>query len=507
MAEMEESPSKKRKLGSPEPPKNISDEASRLALGEKLNGTEEHQVPLQNDGSGLSNIDIPSAAKEDPPLSKSQLKKRRRQEQWEAAKEFRKDKRRDKRHEKQARKAQERAELQEKIAKGEIEVPKISSEELKRRRPVQVPVTLIIDCDFDELMTEKELISLGAQLTRCYSDNRHSKHRAHMVVSSWNGALRTRFETVLTNHHKSWKGVTFTEKNFVDAGKDMDVVMRGQNGGLLVGAFAPHEADKPVKSNGDEPKKENDAEALPLEVNLYPGQLSAPEESMDVDSVRKLSKSDQPCAEESKEVFTGESTVEKVPKVDGPVTGEPKEESKFEQLPHAPDAKPDPTATVPTPASEPGSSERSKVETTTAHEPSIVYLTSDSPHTLDRLSPYTSYIIGGIVDKNRHKNLCYKRACERGIPTAKLPIGEYMTMQSRSVLATNHVVEIMLKWLDTGDWGEAFLSVIPKRKEARLRVKREGGEEGKVEESGENGKVEESEDEEDDGEIPLEDRE
>ena len=108
--------------------------------------------------------------------------------------------------------------------------------------------------------------------------------------------------------------------------------------------------------------------------------------------------------------------------------------------------------------------------------PSIVYLTSDSPHTLDRLSPNTSYIIGGLVDKNRHKGICYKRACERGIPTAKLPIGEYMTMQSRSVLAINHVVEIMLKWLETGDWGEAFLSVIPKRKEAKLKANKTEGE-------------------------------
>jgi tRNA (guanine9-N1)-methyltransferase len=121
--------------------------------------------------------------------------------------------------------------------------------------------------------------------------------------------------------------------------------------------------------------------------------------------------------------------------------------------------------------------------------PSIVYLTSDSPHTLERLSPNTSYIIGGIVDKNRHKGLCYKRACERGIPTAKLPIGEYMTMQSRTVLAVNHVVEIMLKWLVTGDWGEAFLSVIPKRKEAKLKVKKGEGNQGEEEESDEEGEA------------------
>ncbi|KAB5518208.1 guanine-1-methyltransferase-domain-containing protein [Coniochaeta sp. 2T2.1] len=100
---------------------------------------------------------------------------------------------------------------------------------------------------------------------------------------------------------------------------------------------------------------------------------------------------------------------------------------------------------------------------------SIVYLTSDSPYTLETLEPNTSYVIGGIVDRNREKGLCYKKAVERKVRTAKLPIGEYMAMQSRFVLTTNQVVEIMAKWLECGDWGEAFLHVIPQRKGGVLK--------------------------------------
>jgi tRNA (guanine9-N1)-methyltransferase len=249
-----------------------------------------------------------------------------------------------------------------------------------------------MDCDFNELMTEKEIISMGAQLTRCYSDNRTNPYRANLAISSWGGTLKTRFETVLANTHHGWKGVRFTEKDFVGAAEDLDEVMKGPNGGKLVGALAG-EGEGTAGTKGTVPSTE------------------APPES-DVESA--------------------------IPGSDIPNTKDVLEKD-----------------TAPT------------------SKPSIVYLTSDSPNTLDRLQPNTSYIIGGIVDKNRHKGICYKRACERGIATARLPIGEYMTMQSRSVLTINHVVEIMLKWLVTGDWGESFLSVIPKRKEAKLRVKEE----------------------------------
>jgi len=383
MADLEERPSKIRKL-------NFSENA-----GENEPSTnpaamlKDDQEQSSSPSDPLAGIAAPERTNVTPPLSKSQQKKLKKKEEWAAGKDYRRAKRKEQHKAKVARKAEERKELQEKIASGEIDPAKLPGAEVKRtrpRRPIQIPVSFIIDCDFDEYMTEKEIVSLSAQLTRCYSDNKSNPYRAHLAMSSWGGNLKTRFETVLASAHRSWKGVRYIDSDFVGAAAELDRIMSGPDGGKIVGALAG----------------------------------------------------------------VGQGTSEfalETPAV--PATHAIDDETPTE-------ANPEITA-----------------ELLANLEPSIVYLSSDSPNTLERLSPNTSYIVGGIVDKNRHKGLCYKRACERGIATAKLPIGEYMTMQSRTVLTVNHVVEIMLKWLETGDWGDAFLAVIPKRKEARLKVKKE----------------------------------
>ena len=70
----------------------------------------------------------------------------------------------------------------------------------------------------------------------------------------------------------------------------------------------------------------------------------------------------------------------------------------------------------------------------------LVYLTADSPNVLETLEDDNIYIIGALVDKNRYKGLCQKKADEQGIRTAQLPIREHMRLTTRRVLTVNHGV-------------------------------------------------------------------
>ena len=94
----------------------------------------------------------------------------------------------------------------------------------------------------------------------------------------------------------------------------------------------------------------------------------------------------------------------------------------------------------------------------------IFYLSADSENEINDLNKDFTYIIGGIVDRNKYKLLSYNKAKKLGINHGKFPIGEYLNLNSSKVLTTNHTFAILNEFNLKNDWKEAFLSVIPKRK-------------------------------------------
>ena len=63
----------------------------------------------------------------------------------------------------------------------------------------------------------------------------------------------------------------------------------------------------------------------------------------------------------------------------------------------------------------------------------LVYLTADSSNLIENLESDKIYIIGGLVDRNRYKDVTFKKAQEQGIATGKLPIGQHVKLLSSQV--------------------------------------------------------------------------
>jgi tRNA (guanine9-N1)-methyltransferase len=371
--ESEERPSKMRKLEHADGDENVVEAPVIPTPAEQLPVTAEIGEP-----SGTTEIATgPPTENEsaEPKLSKNQLKKQRRHDRWEAGREDRKVKRKEKVKEKKERRREEWAQMPLDENGNRPRPPPNRAPRHSAGPGKQMPITVVFDCDFEDLMFDNELKSLGLQITRCYSDNRKAQFRTHLALSSFGGKMKERFDGILAKQYTSWKGFQFFEEDFVAVGEKAKEWMTGPKGGEVAGAMK-------ISTEGE------------------------------------------------------------------------------------------------------GSNEEVKTEEV-VEEGEIVYLSSESDNVLTHLKPNSTYIIGGLVDKNRHKGICHRRAVERGIKTAKLPIGQYLEMKSRQVLVTNHVLEIMLKWMEFGDWGKAFMAVMPERKGAKLKGDAEDEEANEADEAAE----------------------
>ncbi|KAI1398400.1 tRNA-methyltransferase-domain-containing protein [Hypoxylon fuscum] len=344
----------------------------------------------ENDGDRIDSKRVHQGISKDdtttqpPQMSKNQIKKQRKEEKRNEKRIFQKMMRQEKRKEKQAAKRDFLRDLAIAEQEGRKDIFLKESGHLRyllppRKEPkvhYDVPLTVMIDCQYEKYMNDHEIKSLGNQITRCYSDVRNATLRPNLYITSFEdeGKLRQRFVTVLKNQHLNWKNTRFFSTHFVGAaGEAKHQMMEDLNGDscripMLTGS-KPHDSVV-LSEDTNSVKKKN-----------------APEPEPEADDVAK----------------------------------------------------------------------------------EIVYLTADSPYVLNRLEPGCVYVVGGLIDRNREKGVCYKVAKDANVRTAKLPIDQYMAMQSRHVLATNHVVEILLAWLETGDWGEAFMKVLPKRKGGKLK--------------------------------------
>ncbi|KAF5387952.1 hypothetical protein D9615_000665 [Tricholomella constricta] len=294
-----------------------------------------------NAGSSLV-PDSETQSEQPKPLSKNAIKKAAKAERFAAYKLERRAK------EKEAKKEKKRA-IAAKRAAGELDEDEEKKRQRKRPR-IHFGGKVVVDLGFDDMMNEKEIISLCSQLAYTYSANRNAAHPFSLIYTSLNGRTHARLEDMNDAGYKRWTNTEWWKEGY-------ERLWQGQG------------APKDSESN-------NEASDMPIR----------PSTSEDVSAQIDV-------------------------------------------------------------------------------QQSVVYLTADSEEELTELKPEETYIIGGICDHNRYKNLCMNKAKKSSIRTARLPIGRYLaSLPTRKVLTVNQVFEILLKWVETRDWEEAFHSVIPKRK-------------------------------------------
>ncbi|GAA5912126.1 hypothetical protein JCM6882_003061 [Rhodosporidiobolus microsporus] len=347
-----------------------------------------------------------ASAADPPAMSKSALKRQRKEEAFKAAKLQRRA------YEKEKRKAKT-AETRRLVAEGLIEKPAPKKKVVGKQTPHGARI--VVDMGFDELMTEKEVKSMTSQLAYCYSANRNVQRPFPLLISSFNGRLRETFEK--RKDHTSWRGVEWWEEGLE---------------ALYDGRFGVAEPSTPV-------------EIAPTTTGTTGGPLPDP------------SASTSALPEDAASPSPSTSSAPPPPPPAPPLETSPSAKVQIGAL-----------------AGRPRSS---------CPKSSVIYLTGDSPNVLTSLEAGKTYVLGGIVDRNRYKNLCLNKANELGIAHAQLPIGEFLPeMQTRKVLTVNQVYEILTNWVASsdGDWREALRKVMPERKfdpdaRAKRRATKKGG--------------------------------
>ena len=111
---------------------------------------------------------------------------------------------------------------------------------------------------------------------------------------------------------------------------------------------------------------------------------------------------------------------------------------------------------------------------------SLVYLTADSERELREIEDGKTYVIGGFIDRNRHKGLTLRKARELGVEHARLPIGEFLETRGAPVLTVNQTADVLTSFRERGDWGEAIEAVVPSRKVVKTAANRSNETDAKI---------------------------
>ncbi|CAD7922370.1 unnamed protein product [Amoebophrya sp. A25] len=390
------------------------------------------------------------------PESKNATKKRLREER---ANERKQETKRRKKEQEKKKKEEKRAAALQAPEEGTANTSKAAGEEQEgaRNNPTRQEgreirkqalllkaennAKILIDCDWDKLMTEKEVKSLASQLMYSYNKNKTSEAPSHFLLSKCDGRVKESLDRI--GGSDKWPAFWRTEE-------------------CLLQKFLQPAAEKSETSSCA-------ASSSALEKN-------------EKDVVVEVCKTSEESSVSSSNAMPSDNTPASTPtEKEAPPAGRSTEGD-------------DDNIT---------SSKLFSLDSFVLEKEKTVILTADTDDVLTEIDPSVTYVIGGVVDRNRLKNATRQKADFYGVRAQRLPISEFVDSDLGSfskVLTVNHVVEILLHYQATKDWTAALEQVLPKRRkemgtkekerarellEAKLQAVRDGRDGKKDDDGGE----------------------
>ncbi|XP_052070726.1 uncharacterized protein LOC127709299 [Mytilus californianus] len=154
-------------------------------------------------------------------LSKRQLRKLKKHEQWL-------EKKPEKRAKEKMKKKQRRQEARD---RGETLGPTRKMLKLNSMEKSSCKVKVVLDCSFDEYMNDKDIMKLTKQVGFCYSANRRAENPLQFYVCGLHGHMQQRLESI--GDYKNWD-VNFTENDYHEEfDRDQIVYLSGDSPNVL----------------------------------------------------------------------------------------------------------------------------------------------------------------------------------------------------------------------------------------------------------------------------------
>ena len=154
------------------------------------------------------------------PLSKNRQKKLARRERAQQAKRERKQR------DKEARLAKAIAEGRDLQAEEQFRVERTLAGDSKQRKQLlweqeKLPIIesnfeICLDCNFEDLMTEREIASLGSQIRYCYAYNKRAKFPCRFTVTNLSGQTLQHLQKETGFHEWENRAFVSTDRHFTE---------------------------------------------------------------------------------------------------------------------------------------------------------------------------------------------------------------------------------------------------------------------------------------------------